>query len=136
MEYFCSAAAVGVEAIRQATMEATRQPPTYDQFVEFRRQTENKRQGCFKPKAGKRKHPQLVSVSLLSLCVKCLLISMLVLVALALVLVATSTSTSSTSTSTSTSTSASTSATSTSTSTILVALVYCGSKKRANFGGL
>jgi len=64
LEWFCSAAAVGLEAVRQST----RQPVTYDQFMDFRRQTEANRHGWFQPKAKKKKLPQPVSVSLLSLC--------------------------------------------------------------------
>ena len=58
LEWFCSAAAVGLEAVRQST----RQPLTYDQFMDFRRKTEANRHGWFQPKAKKKKLPQPVSV--------------------------------------------------------------------------
>lgn len=64
LEWFCSAAAVGMEAVRQST----RQQVTYDQFMDSRRQTEANRHGWFQPKAKKKNLPQPVSVSLLSLC--------------------------------------------------------------------
>jgi len=71
LEWFCSAAAVGLEAVRQST----RQPLTYDQFMDFRRKTEANRHGWFQPKAKKKAASACVCKSTESLW--CILHSML-----------------------------------------------------------